>query len=89
MSGQFSNAFDLSGFLAVTFSAKLLYEDQWNTYNRIQAYNSNVSTIRAAGDKTIQYYNYANYDESTAFTNGQFLHVKRYPNSNWSAVSKD
>lgn len=89
MSGQFSNAFDLSGFLTVTFSAKLLYQNQWDTYNRIQAYNLNVSTVRAAGDKSVQYYNYTNYDESTAFTNGQFLHVKRYPNSNWSAVSKD
>lgn len=89
MSGQFIGAFDLSGFLAVPASVKLQYQDQWNTYNRIQIVNSNISTIRSAGDKTLSYYTYTTYDESTAFTIGQYLHQQRYPDSNWNAVSKD
>jgi hypothetical protein len=89
MSGQFVGAFDLSGFLAVPSSLKIQYQQAWNTYNSVQTLNSNVSTLRSAGDKTQQYYSFANYDDSTAFTIGQYLHVQRYPNSNWATVSKD
>jgi hypothetical protein len=82
-------AFDLSGFLALPSSVKLDYQQYWNTFNRIQAFNSNVSTIRSGGDKQLTYYSFANYDEVTSFTQGQYLHVQRYPNSNWPTVSKD
>ena len=43
MSGPFIGTFDLSGFLAVPSSLKLKYQDDWNTYNRIQLVNSNIS----------------------------------------------
>jgi hypothetical protein len=89
MSGPFIGTFDLSGFLAVPSSLKLKYQDDWNTYNRIQLVNSNISTLRAIGDKTQIYYTYSSYDELISFQQGQYLHVQRYPNSNWSAVSKD
>jgi hypothetical protein len=81
--------FDLSGFLALSSSQALLYRQQWDTYNRIQTFNSNVSTIRAQGNRGISYYTYINFDEKDAFTNGQYLHQKRYPNSNWNAVPQD
>jgi hypothetical protein len=87
--GKFSGIFDLSGFLAVPSSLKLKYQDDWNIYNRIQILNSNVSTIRSAGDKTLLYYTYASCDEQVSFQRGQYLHVQRYPASNWNAVSKD
>jgi hypothetical protein len=51
--------------------------------------NSNISTIRSTGDKTVNYYTYVTYDELTSFQRGQYLHVQRYPASNWNAVSKD
>jgi hypothetical protein len=89
MSGQFIGTFDLSGFLALPSSVKLEYQDSWNVYNRIQIYNSNISTIRGNGDKTVIYYTYANYDELNSFTIGLYLHVQRYPTSNWNPVSKD
>ena len=89
MSGPFIGLFDLSGFLAVPSSLKIKYQDDWNTYNRIQIVNSNISTLRAIGDKTQIYYTYSSYDELISFQQGQYLHVQRYPNSNWSAVSKD
>jgi hypothetical protein len=81
--------FDLSGFLAVPSSVKLDYQHYWNTFSRIQAYNSNISTIRSGGEKGVDYYSFLNYEEVTSFTQGQYLHVKRYPNSNWATVSKD
>jgi hypothetical protein len=81
--------FDLSGFLAVPSSVKLDYQHYWNTFSRIQAYNSNISTIRSGGEKGVDYYSFLNYEEVTSFTQGQYLHVQRYPNSNWATVSKD
>jgi hypothetical protein len=89
MSCPFGGTFDLSGFLAVPSSLKIRYQNDWNIYNRIQTINSNVSTIRSAGDKTLLYYTYTSCDEQVSFQRGQYLHVQRYPNSNWNAVSKD
>jgi hypothetical protein len=82
-------AFDLSGFLAIPSSLKISYQQYWNTFNRIQTYNSNVSTLRSAGDKGKDYYTFANYDEFSSFIQGHYLHVQRYPNSNWATVSPD
>ena len=84
-----SETFDLSGFLAVPSSVKVLYQDYWSTYNRIQTINSNVSTLRSAGDKSLNYYIYDSNNERLKFLNGQNLHINRYPASNWAAVSKD
>lgn len=89
MSNQFVGAFDLSGFLAVPSSLKIEYQQAWNTYNTVQLFNSNISTLRGAGDKTWTYYTFTSYDESSAFTVGQYLHSQRYPNSNWATISKD
>jgi hypothetical protein len=86
---MFAMMFDLSGFSGLMTSAKLKYETQWNTYNRIQIVNSNVSTLRASGDKTALYYQFPTYEEKTAFTNGQMLHIKRYPDSNWAPIPQD
>ena len=84
-----SGTFDLSGFLAVPSSVKLLYQQNWNIYNRVQAINSNVSTLRSAGDLTKTYYTFPTGDEQLGFLQGEYLHVQRYPNSNWATVSKD
>jgi len=89
MSGQFVGAFDLSGFLAVPNSLKIMYQQNWNIYNRVQTYNANISTLRAAGDLTQDYYTYVTYEELNGFTIGQFLHLQRYPNSNWDSIPKN
>jgi hypothetical protein len=89
MSSQFVGAFDLSGFLAVPTSLKIMYQQNWNTYNRVQLLNANISTLRGAGDLTQDYYTYVSYEESNAFTIGQYLHYQRYPNSNWQSIPKN
>lgn len=88
MSGTYTT-FDLSGFLAVPSSLKILYQSYWTTFEIVQAYNLNVSTLRSAGNLTQNYYIYQSYAEQNAFTNGRLLHIKRYPNSNWNPVPKD
>jgi len=80
--------FDLSG-LPVPQSTKILYQNAWNTFERVQGYNWNISTIRSAGDKSQVYYTYTDIAEMNSFLIGRFLHVQRYPTSNWLPVSKD
>jgi len=82
-------AFDLSGFLAVPQSLKVSYQSYWNTFERIQAYNIGISTIRSQGDTSQTYYTYSTNEEMNSFTIGRFLHAQRYPTSNWLPVPKD
>jgi hypothetical protein len=85
-----SACFDLSGFRGLSFGAALQYKIDWDTYDRIQAYNSNVSTLRGQGQGNgLTYYTYASGAEQTSFLNGQLLHVRRYPSSNWAPVVKN
>lgn len=81
--------FDLSGLLAIPSSLKIIYQNYWGTFERIQKFDLNISTLRSFGDKTQTYYVFKGNDERLAFINGQYLHVQRYPNLNWNTVPKD
>jgi hypothetical protein len=81
--------FDLSGILTINQSQKIIYQNAWNTYNRIQSFNSNVSTIHSSGNYRLQYYTFISYAERESFRQGQYLHYQRYPNSNWSSVEEN
>ena len=81
--------FDLSGILAPPQSLRVDYQTWWNTFERIQAFNSNISTIRATGDKTPSYYQFVNGEEKNGFITGRMLHIQRYPASNWPIVQPD
>lgn len=86
---QFTTMFDLSGFQGIPSALKIQYQDNWNTYNRIQLSNFAVSTIRATGNRDTVYTPFVSYEEKNSFTVGQLLHIKRYPNSNWAPVPQD
>ena len=81
--------FNLNGILCVNQSQKIIYNRAWDNYNRIQTYNSNVSTLLFNGAKQIPYYTYVSYAERDSFRVGQFLHTQVYPNSNWNTVQED
>jgi hypothetical protein len=78
--------FDLSGFHFMSSSQLLRYRTEWDLFNTVQIYNSNVSTVNGGMSKTVPYYIFKNFNEKASFKNGQFLHQKRYPNSNWNAI---
>ena len=80
------SCFDVSGFRFLTPVQFRIYKDAWNTFNRVQGYNSNISTLRAAGNKTLNYYQYYDNNEKTQFRQGQMLHTQVFPLSNWAAV---
>jgi hypothetical protein len=78
--------FDLSGFQGLSPIQYRIYKDAWTTFNRVQEYNSNISTLRAGGNKILNYYQYVNQQERNQFQVGQSLHAQVYPLSNWTAV---
>ena len=85
----FTIPFDASGFLCLPQTILLNYQNYWNTFNRIQLYNLNVSTLKASGTKNLFYYQYSSFVEKNAFRDGRMLHIRRYPNSNWDPVPED
>lgn len=86
-----NRCFDASGFLVLTARQNQQYREAWDTFNRIQSVNSNVSTLRALGKTDIWYYNYVSNTEKVKFTEGQSLHMRVYPSlsSLWTTVEKN
>jgi len=80
---------DLSGFTPLSDSQVYQYRNDWNTFERIQAFNSNVSTQHALGNLNVYYYTYVSNAEKNSFTKGQLLHSVRYPTSNWDVVQQN
>ena len=77
--------FDLSGFTGLSASDLLKYQSYWNTFEKVQAFNTAVSTIRASGQAN----QFISYKESNDFTAGRILHIRRYPDSNWAVVQQN
>lgn len=67
----------------------LKYRTDWGNFERIQAVNSNVSTLRGDGKPSPSYYTYVDNAERYSFQNGQSLHTLYLPNSNWNLVQKN
>ena len=65
----------ISSINSLTYLQKQDYTRSWNTFRTIELYNSNVSTQRSLGNATIRYWNYANYDEISAYQTGQIMFV--------------
>jgi hypothetical protein len=87
MSSQ--NTCDLSGFKFLTFAQKQEYQRAFQIFDRVQNYNSNVSTLRSAGQLNIPYYQFITNEEKTKFIQGRFLHIQSYPNSTWPLVEEN
>ena len=85
-----SSCFDLSGFIGLNDSQKLKYKQAWGIFDKVQDYNSNVSTIhQTTNNSNVRYYTFYSYEDRIMFRIGQSLHVQRYPNSNWSTVEEN
>jgi len=70
---------DLSGFTALDFSQNQTFKTAVNTFNRIQTFDSNVSTLKHIGAINQYYYNFTDYAEKTNYKQGQFLLRQSYP----------
>ena len=83
------NYCDLSGFKFLTFTQKTEYQRAWQIFDNVQTYNSNVSTLRSGGQSNLTYFQFISGEERTKFTQGRFLHIQAYPNSNWPYVEQN
>lgn len=83
--------FDISGVTGLTYSQFIQYNQAWTTFERIQRFDSNVSTQIHSGAVGLKYYNYSNYIEKNLFIQGQSLHMKAYPyySTLWYTVQKN
>jgi len=83
--------FDLSGFLGLSQDIKVTYKTWWDTFERVQAFDSNVSTFRAENKKVPGFESYYVFSstERTQFLGGRMLHIRRYPTSNWTPVERN
>ncbi len=86
-----NTCYDASGFLCLSFQQNQIYKTAWDTFNRIQAYDSNVSTLRFGGATNVYYYNFSNYTEKALYSQGQFLHYKSIPylSTLWVSVQRN
>ena len=85
-----SFCWDASGFSGLTFSQSQKYKTAWATFGRIQAFDSNVSTLNATTGTNLRYYTFSDYQERNQFIEGQFLHLKSLPyyTALWAPVNK-
>lgn len=66
----------LSSIKSLSYSQYIYKRDCWNTWNRIESSNSNVSTAHGMGDYTWPYYSYIDQEEKIRFEIGLSLHVQ-------------
>jgi hypothetical protein len=80
---------DLSGFKFLNFAQKQEYQRAWQIFDNVQAFNSNVSTLRFQGNSNLTYFQFISGETKTKFIQGRFLHIQAYPNSNWPFVEQN
>lgn len=82
--------FTLNGILTIQQSQLYIYKQGWADFDRIQSYNSNISTLHGNGKAlTSNYYTFVSYAERNSYRTGQYLHQQQYPNSNWNSIQEN
>jgi len=90
MGNCYGPQFTLNGVLSINQSQLQIYKKAWSDFDRIQLYNSNISTFNGStGGKNSNYYMFVSYSEKNSFLNGQFLHQQQYPTSNWNTIQEN
>jgi hypothetical protein len=68
---------DISGFQFLSQSQYMTYKEAWNIFNKVENFNSNVSTFKASHPKVLMnYYQFANNTEKNKYNDGLSLHTK-------------
>jgi hypothetical protein len=65
------------------YSQFIKFKTQWETFNRVWAYNYTVSSLRGEGAATggLSYYQFLSQKERTDYANGLLSHIASYPSS--------
>jgi hypothetical protein len=70
---------DISGFKFMYFSQSQEYKNAAKFYQQVQAFNSNISTLRNQGQNTLSYYQFPTQEQKAQYNTGRFLLVQSYP----------
>ena len=70
--------FDLSGVKFKSRSDILKMARQWETFERIENYNSIIYQKFQTGDRSVPYYFFKDREEMNDYRNGRELHILRY-----------
>lgn len=64
------------------------YKSAVAIYNNVEAFNSNVFTLRAAGNKSLSYYQFKTVDESIQYKVGLMILIQTNPTVTYTQVQK-
>ena len=80
---------DLSGFKFLYFSQAQSYQNAAIYYQQVQAFNSNVSTLRSGGQNLV-YYQFPTQQQRAQYNTGRSILVQSYPaqSSNFNPVQQ-
>jgi hypothetical protein len=67
---------EISSFKGITYSQLNNYRYAWNTFNRIEKINSNVSTLHGNSNFSLSYYTFIDQTEKNMYDTGLSLHVQ-------------
>ena len=59
---------------------RILFEEHWNTFERIENYNDVIYQKYEKGERGEMYYQYRTNQEFNDYNSGQLLHILAYPN---------
>lgn len=68
---------DISGLRFLTQTQLMNYREAWNIFNRVENFNSNVSTFKVSHPKILMnYYQFVDNSEKAKYRLGLFLHTQ-------------
>lgn len=82
------NSLSLGTMKGLTFAQYNDYKQAIGTYNRVETYNSNVSTMRSV-NVNLTYYEFVTYQEQTDYTLGLYLLTQNNPGLTFTPVEKN
>jgi hypothetical protein len=73
MSGLYTCFNSINTIASVSYNQRSEYKAAWNSFQTVELYNSNVSTLRGQGDKSVPYYQYPTCEAQTQYKKGAAL----------------
>jgi hypothetical protein len=81
--------FTLGKLKGINYTQLRDYKEAVATYNIVEAFNSNVSTLRGNGNKSIEYYEFKTYDEKESYLTGLYFLTENNPSLKITPVKKN
>ena len=67
---------DVKTIQALTNSQLIDYKNSWSAFNTVEQFNSNVSTLRKAGNRSLNYYQFPTSEALQSYRKGLYLHTQ-------------